>query len=94
MRRLIRSAVSGAAGATAACYFDPVSGRGRRTRLRDQAAARVRRAGRSVGKKARYQVGRAKGLLHQATDFPRSKAPGTETGETEQVLAGSNSRPA
>lgn len=68
---MLRSVLSGALGATAAYYFDPVMGRGRRTRLRDQAAARVRRAGRFMGKKARYQVGKAKGVLHRVTDFGR-----------------------
>ena len=69
MRKLMRTATSAAAGATAAYFFDPIAGKGRRTRLRDQMAARIRRAGRDVQKKARYEAGRMKGKVYEATGF-------------------------
>lgn len=56
-----------ALGAAAQYYYDPQAGRSRRARLRDQSLAQVRRLGRVVGRKARYQLGRAKGLRHRLT---------------------------
>lgn len=47
--------------------FDPVSGRGRRVRLRDQANSRIRRSLRGVRQQAKYQVGQAQGLAHAVT---------------------------
>lgn len=53
----------GLLGATAAYYLDPVSGRGRRTRLRDQAMARMRDAGRRAGTRSRYAIQSAQGRM-------------------------------
>jgi hypothetical protein len=67
-----------AAGAALAYYFDPVSGRGRRTRLRDQLKAEARDAVDQAGRKARYQAGRLKGAVHEfvagGTDVPADDA--------------------
>jgi hypothetical protein len=52
-------------GAAAQYYYDPREGRSRRARLRDQTTSQVRKLGRLIGRKARYQVGRAKGLRHR-----------------------------
>src|SRR5690606_5018784 len=71
--RLFRSLALAGAGAVAAYLLDPISGRGRRARLSDQAASRVRRAGDEVASRARYEAGRAKGIVHEmgsATDHP------------------------
>jgi hypothetical protein len=54
-----------ALGAAAQYYYDPRAGRSRRARLRDQATSQVRKLGRLVGRKARFQLGRAKGLRHR-----------------------------
>lgn len=67
MRKLMRTMTSAAAGATTAYFFDPISGRGRRTRLRDQLMSKARRSGREIQKKARYQAGRLKGVVYEAT---------------------------
>ncbi|MGH8924564.1 MAG: hypothetical protein ACRDWA_08035, partial [Acidimicrobiia bacterium] len=50
-----------ALGVAAQYYYDPRAGRSRRARLRDQAGSQMRKLGRLVGRKARYQLGRAKG---------------------------------
>ncbi len=67
MRKMMRIATSAAAGATAAYFFDPIAGKGRRSRVRDQMAARARKAGRQVKKRIRYEAGRAKGKVYEAT---------------------------
>lgn len=67
MRKLMRTVASAAAGATTAYFLDPISGRGRRTRVRDQLLSRARRSGRELLKKARYQAGRFKGALYELT---------------------------
>ena len=58
-----------ALGAAAQYYYDPRAGRTRRAKLRDQAGAQIRRMGRLLGRKARYQLGRAKGLRHRLTTW-------------------------
>jgi hypothetical protein len=50
-------------GATAAYYLDPDRGRSRRAHARDQMSARGKRLARSAGRRARYQLGRAKGRM-------------------------------
>ena len=52
-------------GAAAGYLLDPVSGRGRRARLKDQAAARISDMMDAVGKKTRYEAGRARGVAHE-----------------------------
>lgn len=77
MAGFMRTVLAAAAGATIAYLFDPVSGRTRRARLSDQAAARARRAAEETETRARYEMGRAKGALHDAgrdTDFPADDA--------------------
>lgn len=54
-----------AIGVAAQYFYDPQAGRSRRARLRDQSAAQLRRLGRLLGKKARYQLGRARGFRHR-----------------------------
>jgi osmotically-inducible protein OsmY len=54
----------GAVGAAVGFFFDPVDGAGRRARLRDQTAALGRDLRDAAGRKARFQAGRAKGLVH------------------------------
>ncbi len=53
------------AGVGLGYLLDPVSGRGRRARLGDQAAARMSDLMETIGKKARYEAGRAKGAAHE-----------------------------
>ncbi|MGH8958341.1 MAG: hypothetical protein ACRDVK_06670 [Acidimicrobiia bacterium] len=67
MGKRIKFAQGMALGVAAQYYYDPSAGRSRRARLRDQAGAQVRRFGRLIGRKARYQLGRAKGLRHRLT---------------------------
>lgn len=53
-------------GFVAAYLWDPDSGRSRRLRLVDEAAARVRRGVDEASARARYEVGRAQGAVHEA----------------------------
>lgn len=77
MANFMRTTMAALAGAAAAYLFDPVSGRSRRARLMDQAAARARRGVDDAERKARYEVGRMKGAVHEAgpdRDYPRDDA--------------------
>lgn len=72
----IRKLIPGAAvGAAAAYLFDPDRGRSRRARLADQAGAAIRRAGRSVISRMRYQGGAARGLAYRLTTPFRQEGP-------------------
>jgi hypothetical protein len=53
-------------GAGIQYLYDPQAGRGRRARLKDQAVARLRKGGRELAKKARYQRGVVQGKVHEA----------------------------
>ena len=55
-----------AAGAALMYLFDPDRGRGRRTRLSDQAASKFNRFGDRAGARARDLRNRAQGLMHEA----------------------------
>lgn len=68
MSRFVKSAITLAAGAAIAYLFDPVSGRSRRARLADQAAARGRDAAEQARVEAQFRVGRAKGFAHEVLD--------------------------
>lgn len=59
---------AGLAAAVAAYLFDPVSGRGRRARVRDRSAAIARRAGISAERFSRHARNIAQGRLHQLID--------------------------
>lgn len=85
-------------GAAIAYLWDPVSGRSRRARLKDQMAAEVRDAAGAIRKKARFQAGRAKGAVYEAlaTEEPprddrellqkvRSEAVGRVPGSLDHV---------
>lgn len=77
MSRFVKSALIALGGAAVAYLFDPVSGRGRRARLADQAGALGRRSVEEAERKARYEAGRLKGAVHEAgpaQDFPRDDA--------------------
>lgn len=71
MRSILKWTGIAAVGAILAYLFDPVSGRGRRTRLRDQAASRARKGAEQVEQRARYEAGRAKGVMHAIRSEPR-----------------------
>jgi osmotically-inducible protein OsmY len=53
----------GLVGAALAYLFDPVAGRGRRTRLRDQAMAMIRRGSQQAERRTRYVVNMAQGRV-------------------------------
>lgn len=57
-----------AVGAAIGYLFDPVSGRSRRARLSDQGSSKMRDAAEEAGRRARYEMGRAKGVLHEIRD--------------------------
>jgi hypothetical protein len=59
-----RTLKGAAIGATLMYYCDPQNGRGRRTRARDQFAARMRRARREAERDQRYRAGVAEGRQH------------------------------
>ena len=58
----------GLAAAVAAYLFDPISGRGRRARLRDRSAAIARRAGIRAERLSRHARNVAEGRLHRLSD--------------------------
>jgi osmotically-inducible protein OsmY len=62
MSRLITLLFGAAAGAAAAHYLDPESGRRRRHLLRDQSLAKVRRRTRDAVRQADYRAGKLKGV--------------------------------
>lgn len=68
MSRLLKGVIAAAAGAAIAYLFDPVSGKTRRARLADQAAAKGRDLANEVETEAEYQAGRAEGVVHEALD--------------------------
>jgi osmotically-inducible protein OsmY len=55
------------AGAAAAHFLDPESGRRRRNRMRDQAQAKATSAASAVQTQAQYAAGMAKGAAHAVT---------------------------
>jgi hypothetical protein len=70
MGKKLRMLSGGVMGATLQYLYDPTSGRSRRARLRDQAAARARDVTRAIGRKIRYQRGRLRGVAHEmSTDW-------------------------
>ena len=64
MGKRLRMMSGAAMGATIQYLYDPTSGRSRRARLRDQAAARLRKVTKMIGQKIRYQRGRLRGAAH------------------------------
>lgn len=70
--RLRSFVFGGLVGAALAYYFDPVSGRGRRTRLRDQGLSRARRAVGDAERRTRYLANVAQGRMAEMV------APGPE----------------
>lgn len=60
--------IAAALGALVTYLLDPVSGRGRRARLRDQSAARLRDAAEETAARARYESGRIRGVMHELGD--------------------------
>ena len=59
---------AGLAAAVAAYLFDPISGRGRRARLRDRSAAIARRAGIRAERLSHHARNVAEGRLHRLSD--------------------------
>lgn len=67
MKRMLKLLAMMALGAGAAMLMDPVRGKARRARLRDQTTGRMRDANPEMGKRARYGSGRLKGAAHEFT---------------------------
>lgn len=67
MGKRMRFMTGAAVGAGMQYLYDPQAGRSRRARLSQQAASKVRKAGRFLSRKARYERGRLQGRLHDAT---------------------------
>lgn len=67
--RLRTTMLAGMSGALLAYLFDPQAGAGRRHRLRDRTAAKVRGGGRdlarAVSRRGEYLAGRSKGMVHE-----------------------------
>jgi osmotically-inducible protein OsmY len=77
MRRLLRSALLMGFGALLAYLFDPDRGKGRRSKLEDQARARMRDTAGKVSRRSKYEAGRVRGLAHEVLsteDPPRNDA--------------------
>lgn len=72
--------VGGLTGAAIAYLFDPVSGRGRRTRLRDQGMSRTRTAIGNVEGRGRYYANVAEGrMTEMVTPGPDNRTPDDTT---------------
>jgi osmotically-inducible protein OsmY len=67
MSRLITLLFGVAAGAAAAHFLDPDSGRKRRNQLRDRAASKAHAGKEQAATKASYAAGKAKGAVSAAT---------------------------
>ena len=77
MRTLV---VGGAIGAAIEYYLDPVSGRGRRSQLRDQALSQVRKARERGDAKRRYASNVARGRISElVTPGPDNREPDDAT---------------
>lgn len=77
MSGFMKTVGAASTGAALAYLLDPVSGRSRRARLIDQAAAWTRRSVDEAERRARYEAGRMKGAVHEAgpdRDKPRDDA--------------------
>lgn len=98
MKRLMTRITWAIVGAALAYLFDPVSGQSRQARLQDQIAAVLRDIGEAAGKQVRYQAGKAKGAVYEATTSEeppssddelrqkvKSEAVGMVPGATEHV---------
>jgi osmotically-inducible protein OsmY len=70
----------GLVGAAIAYYFDPVAGRGRRTRLRDQAMAEARRMVAKAERRGRYLGHMAEGKLAEL------RSPGPDRTDVDDVV--------
>lgn len=81
MGKWMRFVTGAAAGALAQYLTDPRAGRSRRARLRDQGAARARDGRDALGRKIRYQRGRVKGLLHEASILGGNKTRDEDANE-------------
>jgi BON domain-containing protein len=74
LRNGIRVIVWASVGALIAYFFDPDRGRGRRIKARDMIAARLRRAGRLLGRRARYAEGVVDGAVARLRGGPAEPA--------------------
>jgi osmotically-inducible protein OsmY len=77
MSRIITLLFGAAAGAAAAHFLDPESGKRRRATARDQALAKARQGKEQVARRADYAAGKAKGAAATA----RPSMPGKHGGE-------------
>jgi osmotically-inducible protein OsmY len=67
MRTVFSFALGAAAGAAAAHFLDPDSGRKRRNQARDQATSKASSAASAVSSQAHYAAGTVKGAAHAVT---------------------------
>lgn len=80
---LKRSAVAAGVGAAAAYLLDPDRGHSRRARLKDQTQAFGRRQARALERQARFQRGRAEGVVGRARH--RGEAPADDRALADRV---------
>jgi gas vesicle protein len=73
--RTIPVLAAAAAGAVAAYFLDPVSGKRRRHIARDRTASVVRRVREQVAKRGRYLEGKAEGLRHELATLDGDRVP-------------------
>ncbi len=78
-KRLTRTLFWTSAGAAAAYLYDPELGRSRRTRLQDQATARLRQVRRQAERKGRYVQSAAEGKAEQLTQSKPTAPPDDRT---------------
>jgi osmotically-inducible protein OsmY len=71
MRSVLSFALGAAAGAAAAHFLDPDSGRKRRNQARQQAASKASSAASAVSSQAQYAAGTVKGAAHAVTPHHR-----------------------
>jgi osmotically-inducible protein OsmY len=70
MKNLITFAAGAAAGAAAAIFLDPQSGRRRRAQARDQAVSKAKQGASTVQTQAQYAAGKAHGVVSSVTPSP------------------------
>jgi hypothetical protein len=83
MSRFVRLMFWIGMGVALGYLFDPNRGKGRRAKLADQTRARMRHAARDVSARARYEAGKARGLVHEV--FSEETPPLTDADLLQKV---------
>jgi osmotically-inducible protein OsmY len=86
MRRGLRLLAAMSIGALIQYLLDPQKGRTRRARLSDQGKARWRDLKEALGRRARYERGRLKGVAHEVAAMGTEDSDGTQPVDDGLIL--------